>query len=82
LRLSRDRTYSDYYYARGLSYQSKGELDLALADFSQAIRLDFAHPRAYVARASIFKAKGDLSSALADCNKAYQFRENYPTHGW
>jgi tetratricopeptide (TPR) repeat protein len=52
LRLGRDRTFADYYCARGLSYESKGELDSAIADFSKALRLNFKHIGACEARAA------------------------------
>src|SRR5262249_51678317 len=34
------------YYYRGLAYKAKGEIDLAIADFDAAIRLDPEHERA------------------------------------
>jgi tetratricopeptide (TPR) repeat protein len=51
----------------------KGDLDLALAHFTEAIRLDPASARAFTGRASVYGAKGDYAKAVADCNAALLF---------
>ena len=63
----------DYYYCRGRAYGPKGEPDKAIADFSEAIRLDQANTEAYYNRGWVYGAKGDLDSAITDYDKAIQF---------
>jgi len=55
---------------RALAYRAKGELDRAIADYSEAIRIDPRYADAYYNRAIAFKAKGDLDRAIADYNEA------------
>jgi tetratricopeptide (TPR) repeat protein len=54
------------HFNRGHEWRSKGDLDRAIADFSEAIVLDPRYSSAYHRRAMAFRAKGDLDRALAD----------------
>ena len=57
------------FYERGNLYRMKGELDKAIADYSEAIRLsgDFIGVFAYFRdRAVAYRAKGDVERALND----------------
>ena len=58
------------YYDRGLAYKNQKQLDRALADFSDAIKLDprYAHP--YVNRALIYASTGDFARSVADSSEA------------
>lgn len=60
------------YCNRGVARQKKGDLDGALADFSQAIELNPQDSTAYNNRGLAQMAKGDLDSALADYDRALQ----------
>ena len=53
-----------------MSYGSKGELDKALADFTEAIRLKPAQPIFYVSRGQFYRGLGDEAKAAADEKKA------------
>jgi Flp pilus assembly protein TadD len=55
---------------RGISKQALGDLDGALADINEAIRLDPALPQPLINRAVIWRAKGDLDRAIADTSEA------------
>jgi tetratricopeptide (TPR) repeat protein len=60
-----------YSYAnRGAAYAAKGDLDHAIADFDDAIRLDPKFAGAYFNRGSAYQVKGDLDRAIADFNEA------------
>ncbi len=54
------------YYNRGLAWQAKGDIDKALADYEESIRLDPKHANAYIARGNVWWAKGDHAKAQAD----------------
>ena len=58
------------YVSRGVEYKNKRGLDLALADFDQAVRLDPKNPDVYAVRGMAWEAKGDFERALADFDQA------------
>src|SRR5215471_3207165 len=57
------------HHERALSYRSKGDLDRAIVDFSEAIRLNPKSPEAYYNRAGAYANKGDLERAIADLSE-------------
>ncbi len=62
---------------RGAFYAGKGELDLAIADFTQAIRLDGRDAEGYALRGRAFCEKGDPDRGLADVERSIQLSPNY-----
>jgi hypothetical protein len=64
-------------YRRGQVYASKGAYDLAIKDFSDAIRLNSKDVEAYNNRCWVRSVVGDLQSALRDCNEALRLRPNF-----
>ena len=64
----RRRAYS--WQNRGASKQALGDLDGALADINEAIRLNPALPSPLTNRAVIWRAKGDFERAIADTTEA------------
>jgi tetratricopeptide (TPR) repeat protein len=59
---------------RGMAYTWKNDIDLALADFSEAIRVDPDFPNWRYARAMQYEKKGQYQLALADLNEAVRLR--------
>ena len=55
---------------RGRAWSEKNELDRAIADFGQAIRIDAAHPSAYLGRGYAWHRKHETDKAIADYNEA------------
>ena len=51
---------------RGRAYEKKGDHDRAIADYSEAIRLDPKDARAVTSRGVAYDAKGDHDRAIAD----------------
>ena len=60
------------YFKRGIAYRHKGELDLAIADFTQALRLNPAHANAYIRRGIAYDKKGDHDLTIADYTKVLE----------
>lgn len=54
---------------RGVAYADKQELDKAMADFEQALRIDPYYALAYGARATLLARKGEFEKALQDFNE-------------
>ena len=55
---------------RARAYKNNGNSDLAIADYTAAIRLQPKNAARYVARARAWDAKGDGSRAIADYSEA------------
>jgi tetratricopeptide (TPR) repeat protein len=60
------------YYDRGNAYKNRQQYDRALADYSDALKLDPKYAHAYLNRGISFAGKGDSRSALADLTHAIQ----------
>jgi tetratricopeptide (TPR) repeat protein len=63
-------TPSEVAFDRGLTFQVKGDIDNAIAQFSEAIRLDSQYTAAWTERGRAYKAKKDLDKALTDFDGA------------
>lgn len=57
---------ADFYFDRGQRYMEKGDLDRAIADFTEVIRLAPDAFNAYILRSSIYYKKEDFDRAIAD----------------
>ena len=58
------------YNNRGMTYNGTGEYDRAIADYSEAIRLNPKDPAAYNNRGNAYSRKGEYDRAIADLNEA------------
>jgi tetratricopeptide (TPR) repeat protein len=81
-RILNDRGESQGYRAiaynnRGFVWQDKGDLDRAIADYNEAIRLDPKQANAYRNRGNAWREKGDLDRAIADLNEAIRLDPKY-----
>ena len=57
-------------YDRGLDHAHQGELDQAVTDFTEAIRLDAEYTSAYNSRGTASSHKGEYGRAIADFTEA------------
>lgn len=62
----------------GDDHYRRGELDDALADYTEAIRLDPKNAEAYNNRALVYNKKGELDKAIADFNDAIKIKPGTP----
>ena len=58
------------YYDRGIAYKNEKQLDRALADYSEAIKLDPRYSHAYLNRALAYASTGDFAGSIADSSEA------------
>jgi lipoprotein NlpI len=65
------------YSNRAMAYNVKGDRDRAIADYSEAIRLDPKYARPYNGRGNAYRAKGDLDRAIADYDEAIRLDPKY-----
>jgi tetratricopeptide (TPR) repeat protein len=65
------------YNNRGVAYDSKGEHNRAIADFTMAIELNPKHVEAYNNRGVAYEGEGDHDRAIADFTKAIALDPKY-----
>src|SRR5579872_878554 len=64
------------YNSRGFAYREKGDVDHAIADFSQAIQLNPKYTFAWFNRGKTYADKKDLDHAVADYSEAIKLDPN------
>lgn len=65
------------YFNRGNALLAKGDVDQAIADYDEAIKLDPKNASAYNNRGSVRSEKGDAEGALEDFNTAIKNNARY-----
>lgn len=73
----RDKALASLYRARGSWRQKKGELDLSLADYAVAIKMEPKNVESYDYRADVYQQKGDYDRALSDYDRASKLDPAY-----
>jgi len=71
-----NRTRAQTCCYRGIACAEKGDLDGAIVDFTEAIRLDPECARAYQGRALACAKKGEFDKVIADCTEAIRLDPN------
>jgi tetratricopeptide (TPR) repeat protein len=61
---------------RGVAYKHKGQYDLALQDYEQAIRLNPNSANAYNNRGIVHRIKGEYARAIADYDEAISLKNS------
>jgi tetratricopeptide (TPR) repeat protein len=73
----RIRPDGSFYQARGTAYAEKNDLDKAIADYGEAIRLDPTNARLYELRGVAHASrKGDFAMAIADFSEVIRLNPN------
>jgi tetratricopeptide (TPR) repeat protein len=62
---------------RGVAYYGKGDLDKAIADYAEAIRLDPKYALAYYNRGVAYEKKGEWDNAIAEYTEAIRLDPKY-----
>ena len=65
------------YANRGEIWRLKGDLDRALADQDQSVRLDPKSPLPFLSRGDTYRYRGELNRALADYDQALRVTPDY-----
>lgn len=73
--IRRDPQSSSAYHDRAWAWNARGEHDIAIGDFTEAIRLGGQAP-SYIGRGRAWYDKGDLDRAIADYNEAIRLDPN------
>jgi tetratricopeptide (TPR) repeat protein len=58
------------YHSRGYEYMQLRQFDMAIADFTQSIRVNPSFLDPYVNRCLCYRGKGDFAKAVADAKSA------------
>ena len=76
---------AEEYMQRGTAFYNKNNFDLAVADFTRAIKIEPKSARAYLQRGLAYSGKGEQDNAFADFAKAVEvdpnFEEGYYVRG-
>ena len=70
--LLQDADLSIAYLFRGVAYATSDDVERALADYNEAIRLDPRNVLAYTRRAGVYLRRGDFDTAIADYSEVIQ----------
>ena len=65
------------YYTRGIASSEKGEVELAIEDYTEAIALNPKFAEAYYQRGLAYSKKGEIKLAIADYTKAIELKSDY-----
>ena len=70
------------YDNRAMELRERGEYDRAIADYSEAIRIDDALTGAYAGRGLAYEGKTEVDKARADYRRALDLTQKYEDGQW
>lgn len=65
---------ADIHYEKGREYDSKGNYNFAVAEYSNAIKINPKHYDAYISRGSLYETKANYQEAVRDFSKAIEIK--------
>jgi tetratricopeptide (TPR) repeat protein len=65
-------------FSRGVTYESTGDLDRALVDYTAAIAIEASYADPYFGRGNVHRARGNRDAALADYGMVVRLRPDDP----
>ena len=65
------------YYTRGIGSSEKGEVELAIQDYTEAIALDPKFAGAYYQRGLAYAKNSELDKAIEDYTRAIELKPDY-----
>ena len=68
---------ADTYYTRGIASSEKGEVELAIEGYTEAIALDPQFAEAYYQRGLTYAKNGELDKSIQDYTKAIALKSDY-----
>jgi tetratricopeptide (TPR) repeat protein len=71
---------AEIFHNRGIAYRLKGDLDHAIQDYSQAIKLDPKFAPAFINRGVAYDRKGEYDRAIQDYDQALALQPSAETH--
>jgi tetratricopeptide (TPR) repeat protein len=66
------------FYNRGGIYKQRKDYDRAIADYSEAVKIDPQYVNAYINRGMAYDSKGDNDAAAADFSRAIELKPDEP----
>ncbi|MBO0754176.1 MAG: tetratricopeptide repeat protein, partial [Bradyrhizobiaceae bacterium] len=72
----------DVYYIKGTVGGDKSDYDLAIAEYSKAVRLTPNDAAPHLERAQAYQAKGDGDHMIADYDEAIRLDPDNPSVYW
>jgi tetratricopeptide (TPR) repeat protein len=70
------------YYYRGQSFLKMNNLDKAIDDFYESLKIDAEYADVYYLRGYAYFRRNELDNALANFNKSLQHKESQNIHYW
>ena len=71
------RSLARLHTRRGGAYQAQGDVNRAVADYNESMRIDPTYPAAYLNRGNTWFHRGDFDRAIADYNQAIKLDPKY-----
>ena len=68
---------SEEYFDKGVEYGKNGDYQLAIDNFTRAIRIDPDYADAYYNRGNLYNALGNYEDAIADYTRAIRIDPDY-----